>query len=98
MISPDSPQPGKHSLAKLTAEEFARLKNLVETRKRDVDKAFAMLDDYFRKQEGSSTSIASPRTEGDEKLVLLERVMEAMSRLNAAYRDYVQVLEKEIGY
>jgi len=31
-----------------------------------------------------------------EKVVLLERLMEAMSRLNAAYREYVQALEKKI--
>jgi hypothetical protein len=84
----------------LNADEFARLKHDVETRQVSVDKAFARLDDFTRRLEGErrrDSSIGSTRNEVEEKVVLLERLMEAMSRLNASYRDYVQVLEKELG-
>jgi hypothetical protein len=83
----------------LKAEEFARLKHQVETRQTNVDKAFAMLDDFVRKhEEGQDSSIGSARKEAEEKVVLLERLMEEMSRLNASYREYVQVLEKKVGF
>jgi hypothetical protein len=82
----------------LNTEEIARLKHEIGTRQVNVDKAFAMLDDFVRKHErGRDSLTGSARKEAEEKVVLLERLMEAMSRLNASYRDYVQVLEKEIG-
>ena len=83
----------------MKAEEFARLKHEVETRQTHVDKAFVMLDDFVRKhEEGQNSSIESARKEAEEKVVLLERLMEEMSRLNASYREYVQVLEKKVGF
>jgi hypothetical protein len=85
----------------LNARDFARLKHDVETKQVNVDKAFARLDDFARRHEmegGPSSSIGSARNETEEKVVLLERLMEAMSRLNAAYREYVQVLEKGLGF
>jgi hypothetical protein len=82
----------------LNTEEISRLKHEIGTRQVNVDKAFVMLDDFVRKHErGRDSLTGSPRKEAEEKVVLLERLMEAMSRLNASYRDYVQVLEKEIG-
>jgi hypothetical protein len=85
----------------LNAEEFARLKHEIGTRQTNVDKAFAMLDDFVRKHDGQAgrdTSSEIARKEVGEKVVLLERLMEEMSRLNAAYREYVQVLEKVAGF
>ena len=85
----------------MRAEEFARLKHEVETRQADVDKAFAMLDDFVRKhdeQAGRDTPSEIARKGMGEKVVLLERLMEEMSRLNAAYREYVQALEKKVGF
>jgi hypothetical protein len=83
----------------LKAEEFARLKHEVETRQTSADKAFAMLDDLVQKhddQAGRDAYSEIARKEMGEKVVLLERLMEAMSRLNASYREYVQALEKKI--
>jgi hypothetical protein len=85
----------------LNAEEFARLKHEVETRQTNVDLAFARLDDFARRHDreaGRDSSTGSARNEAEEKVVLLERLMEAMSRLNASYRDYVQALEKKVGF
>jgi hypothetical protein len=85
----------------LKAEEFARLKHEVETRQTNVDKAFAMLDDFVQKhnnQAGRDTSSETARKEMGEKVVLLERLMEEMSGLNASYREYVHVLEKKVGF
>ena len=85
----------------MNAKEFARLKHEVGTRQTNVDKAFAMLDDFVQKHEGQAgrdTSSEISRKEMGEKVVLLERLMEEMSRLNAAYREYVQVLEKVAGF
>jgi hypothetical protein len=85
----------------LKPEEFARLKHEVETRQTHVDKAFAMLDDFVQKhddQAGLDTSSEIARREMGEKVVLLERLMEEMSGLNASHRDYVQVLEKKVGF
>jgi len=83
----------------LKAEEFARLKHEVGTRQTHVDKAFAMLDDFVRKhEERQDSSIGSARKQTEEKVVLLERLMEEMSRLSASYREYVQVLEKKVGF
>jgi hypothetical protein len=77
------------------------MKHEIETRQVDVDRTFARLDDFLRKhgEEAESDSSTGPvGREAEEKLVLLERLMEAMSRLNASYRFYVQVLEKKIGF
>jgi hypothetical protein len=83
----------------LNAEEFARLKHDVETRQVSVDKAFARLDDFTRRHEGGrGSSPGSARNEMEEEVVLLEHVMEAMSTFNASYRDYVQLLEKKLGF
>jgi len=85
----------------LKAEEFARLKHEVETRQTNVDKAFAMLDDFVQKHNdkaGRDTSSETARKEMGEKVVLLERLMEEMSGLNASYREYVHVLEKKVGF
>ena len=77
------------------------MKHEVETRQTYVDKAFAMLDDFVQKHDDQAvrdTSSEVARREMGEKVVLLERLMEEMSRLNASYRDYVQVLEKKAGF
>ena len=77
------------------------MKHEVETRQTYVDNAFAMLDDFVQKhddQAGRDTSSEVARREMGEKVVLLERLMEEMSRLNASYRDYVQALEKKVGF
>jgi uncharacterized protein Smg (DUF494 family) len=84
----------------LKAEEFARLKHEVGTRQTHVDKAFTMLDDFVQKHDGQAgrdTPNEIARKEVGEKVVLLERLMEEMSRLNAACREYVQLLEKVAG-
>jgi len=60
-----------------------------------------MLGDVVQKhdrQAGLDTSSEIARKEIGEKIVLLERLMEEMSRLYAAYREYVQVLEKVAGF
>jgi hypothetical protein len=83
----------------LKAEELARLKHEAEASQVNVDKAFAMFDDFVQKHDGQAgrgTSSEIALKETGEKVVLLERLMEAMSRLNAAYREYVQALEKKI--
>lgn len=75
------------------------MKHEVETRQTYAGKAFAMLDDFVQKhddQAGRDTSSEIARKEMGEKVVLLERLMEAMSRLNASYREYVQALEKKV--
>ena len=83
----------------MKAEGFARLKHDVESRQTNVDKAFAMLDDFVREhEEGQESPIGSAHKEAEEKVILLERLMEEMSRLNASYRDYVLALEKKVGF
>jgi uncharacterized protein YsxB (DUF464 family) len=85
----------------LKAEEFARLKHEVETRQTYVDKAFATLDDFVQKHDDQAerdTPSEIARKEMGEKVVLLERLIEEMSRLNASYGEYVQVLEKKVGF
>ena len=70
-------------------------------RQTNVDKAFAILDDFVQKhdgQAGRATSSEIARKEIGDKVVLLERPMEEMSRLNAVYREYVQVLEEVAGF
>ena len=60
-----------------------------------------MLGDVVQKHDGQAgldTSSEIARKEIGEKIVLLERLMEGMSRLYAAYREYVQVLEKVAGF
>jgi len=58
-----------------------------------------MLDDFVRiHEERQGSSIGSARKQTEEKVVLLERLMEEMSRLSASYREYVQVLEKKVGF
>ena len=89
----------RHPQDKLNAHVFAKLKHDVETGQVNVDKAFAMLNDLVHKnEEGQDSPIGSARKEAEEKLVLLERLMEEMSRLNASYREYVQVLERKVGF
>lgn len=85
----------------MSAEEFARLKHDIETRQVAVDKAFAMFDDFQRKHNGGAEtdfSIGSVSKEAKQRLDLLEHLMEAMSRLNASYKTYVQMLEERIGF
>ena len=75
------------------------MKHEVETRQTNVDKALAMLDDFVQKHDGQTgrdTSSEPALKETGEKVVLLERLVEAMSRLNVAHREYVQALEKKI--
>ena len=77
------------------------MKHEVEVGQVEVDKAFAKLDDYVRKHyqvagRGSPTGPAAK--DAEEKVVLLEHLMKAMSRLNGSYRDYVKALEKKIGF
>jgi len=84
----------------LSAEEFARLKHDIESKQIEVDEAFARLDAFDRKRDSEreldpSESLSQQAT---ERLALLERLMEAMSKLNAAYKIYVKMLEKRIGF
>ena len=77
------------------------MKHEVEVRQVEVDRAFAKLDEYVRKhypRAGRGASTGSTPENAEEKVVLLEHVMEAMSRLNGSYRDYVAVLEKKVGF
>lgn len=85
----------------MSAEEFARLKNDIETYQKDVDAAFGRLDDFLRRsgrQARGGTSTKSASQANGERLVLLERLMEATTRLNAAYKKYVLLLEKRVGF
>lgn len=85
----------------MSAEEFARLKHDIESGQVEVDRAFMRLDDYVRRQGGKTelgSSTESPSQEGSERYVLLEHLMEAMSRLNASYKMYVKMLEKRVGF
>jgi len=84
----------------LSTVEFARLKHDIDSKKVQVDKAFARLDDFVRGHEGKANSAQSAESECNElreKLVILERLMEAMSKLNASYKVYTQMLEKSLG-
>lgn len=85
----------------MSAEEFARLKHEIESGQEEVDRAFRQLDDHVRRHNGKSESGPSAESidqEAKERYVLLERLMEAMSRLNASYKIYVRMLEKRIGF
>jgi len=86
---------------RLSAAEFAGLKQDIESKQAQVDRAFARLDDFVREREGRADPDPSARRESDdakEKLAITERVMEAMSRLNASYKIYVKMLEERIGF
>jgi len=77
------------------------LKHDIESKQILVDKAFARLDDFVREHEGKANLTSSAEQEcrdAKEKLVVLERLMEAMSKLNASYKAYTQMLEKRIGF
>ena len=66
-----------------------------------VDRAFARLDDFAREHKRKAdldTSAEKGRDDAKEELVILERLMEAMSKLNASYKVYTQMLEKRIGF
>ena len=85
----------------MSAVEFARLKHDIESRQVQVDRAFARLDDFVRQHEGKETSVKSAESEHSaamERLVILEHLMEAMSKLNASYKVYTQMLEKRAGF
>jgi hypothetical protein len=85
----------------LSAEELARLKYEVETRQANVDVVFGKLDEFVQRhstEAGRESSIESALRTAEEKVVLLERLIGAMSKLNASYRDYVQALEKKVGF
>jgi len=85
----------------LSTTEFARLKHDIDSRQVQVDRAFARLDDFVREREGKAKPAPSAESERDntnEKLVILEHLMEAMSKLNASYKAYTQVLEKTLGF
>jgi len=85
----------------LSTVEFARLKHETDSRQAQVDRAFARLDDFVREHEGKAELAPSTESEykgAEEKLVILEHLMEAMSKLNASYKAYAQVLEKTVGF
>ena len=80
--------------------EFARSRHDIESKQVLVDRAFARLDDFVREHEGKANlpSAEQECVDAKEKLVILERLMEAMSKLNASYKAYTQVLEKSMGF
>jgi len=85
----------------LSAEEFARLKHDIESRQVEVDRAFARLDDFDHEHNGEADSDSSAKSfsgQAKERLALLEHLMEAMSKLNASYKTYVELLEKKVGF
>jgi hypothetical protein len=85
----------------LSTIEFARLKHDIDSKQVQVDKAFAGLDDFVREHEGKAGLAQTDETEckkAREKLIIVERLMEAMSRLNASYKAYTQLLEKRAGF
>jgi len=85
----------------LSTVEFARLKHDIDSKQVQVDRAFARLDDFVREHEGKASPAPTDETECNnarEKLVIVEHLMEAMSKLNASYKAYTQILEKSIGF
>lgn len=85
----------------MSAEELARLKGEIETYQAEVDAAFGRLDDFLRrsgKQASEETSTNSASQMTGDRLALYERLMEAMTRLNASYKKYVRLLERRIGF
>lgn len=84
----------------LSAEELARLKHDIESGQIEVDRAFRRFDDYVYRHN-SRTALGSSTLsslEAKERYDLLERLMEAMSKLNASYKTYVKMLEKRTGF
>jgi hypothetical protein len=85
----------------LSTVEFARLKHDIDSKQVQVDKAFSRLDDFVREHEGKAGLPQTDETEcrnAREKLIVVERLMEAMSKLNASYKAYTQLLEKRAGF
>jgi hypothetical protein len=85
----------------LSTVEFARLKHDIESKQAQVDRAFASLDDFVQEREGKANLTPSAESEcnnAKEKLVILGHLMETMSKLNASYKVYTQMLEKTIGF
>jgi hypothetical protein len=85
----------------LSTVEFARLKHDIDSRQVQVDKAFARLDDFVREHERKASLAQKDEMEcknAREKLVIVEHLMEAMSKLNASYKAYTQLLEKRAGF
>ena len=85
----------------MSTVEFARLKHDIDSKQVQVDRAFARLDDFVREHEGKASPAPTDETECNnarEKLVIVEHLMEAMSKLNASYKAYTQILEKSIGF
>lgn len=82
----------------MSAEEFARLKHDIESRQVEVDRAFARLDDFEHAGEADSDSTESSGRQAGERLALLESLMETMSKLNASYKVYVELLERRVGF
>jgi hypothetical protein len=85
----------------LSTIEFARLKHDIDSKQVQVDKAFAGLEDFVREHEGKACLVQTDETEckkAREKLIIVERLMEAMSKLNASYKAYTQLLEKRAGF
>jgi len=76
------------------------LKHDSESKQVQVDRTFAKLDDFVWAQEGKASPAPSTEQEchdAKEKLVV-ERLMKAMSKLNASYKAYTQLLEKRAGF
>ena len=85
----------------MSAEELARLKDQIEKHQVEVDAAYGRLDDFLRKsgrQAPQDTSNKSASQARGDRLVPYEKLMEAMTRLNAAYKEYVRLLERKIGF
>ena len=82
----------------MSAGEFARLKHDIESEQAAVDRAFGQLDDFDRKNNGKAALGQRSSQVAGERYALLERLMEAMSRLNASYKVYVKMLEERIGF
>jgi len=81
--------------------ELARLKHDIDSKQVQVDKAFVRLDDFVREHEGKVSLAPTDEKERNiarEKLVIVEHLMEAMSKLNASYKAYTQLLEKRAGF
>ena len=87
--------------SELSTVEFARLKHDIDSRQWQVDRAFVSLDDFVREHEEKTNPVPTDETECEnakEKLVIVEHLMEAMSKLNASYKAYTQMLEKRAGF
>jgi hypothetical protein len=85
----------------LSTVEFARLKHDIDSKQVQVDRALARLDDFVREHEGKASLVQTDETECNnarEKLVVVEHLMEVMSKLNASYKAYTQMLEKRAGF